>query len=109
MILVVSGIYLRRPFLMKASVFVSTALVESSRINILGFLSNEQRIRTLYKKRVIHDKAAIIGDKVEQELSYLTAKECCEKIGATDLKEVYEKVRYSSEKVTSEDVRRAKG
>ena len=84
--------------------FVPIATV---RKNLLGFLSNEQRIRTLYKKRVIHDKAAIIGDKVEQELSYLTAKECCEKIGATELKEVYEKVRYSSEKVTSEDVRRA--
>lgn len=77
--------------------------------SLLGFLSNEQRIRTLYKKRVLHEKEKIIGDRVQQELSYLTAKECCEKIEATELKEMYEKVRYSAEKVTSEDVRRAKG
>lgn len=77
--------------------------------SFLGFLNNEQKIRTMYKKRMLREKEAIIGEKVQQELSYLTAKECCEKIGAPSLKEAYEKVRYSSEKVTSDDVRRAKG
>ena len=76
--------------------------------NLLGFLSNEQRIRTLYKKRVIHDKAAIIGDKVEQELSYLTAKECCDKLSEQQLKQVYEKARYSQEIISPEDVRLAR-
>ena len=37
MILVVSGMKLRNPARMSASVWVSTALVESSRIRIFGF------------------------------------------------------------------------
>ena len=75
----------------------------------LDFLSNEQRVRTLYKKRVLKEKNHIVGEAVQQELAYKTAKECCEKIEAADLKWVYEKARYSAERVTAEDVRKAKG
>lgn len=74
----------------------------------LDFLSNEQRIRTIYKKKVLREKTRILGEAGPEGLAYLTAKECCDKIEAADLKQVYEKVRYSSEKVTSEDVKRAK-
>ena len=77
--------------------------------SFLSFLSNEQRIRTLYKKRMLQEKARIVGEAGAEGLAYLTAKECCEKIEAAELKQVYEKVRYSGEKVTGEDVRRAKG
>ena len=45
MIFVVSGISSRNAFLIIASVLVSTALVESSRIKILGFLSNALAIQ----------------------------------------------------------------
>ena len=38
--LVVSGMNWRKPLRISASVLVSTALVESSRISIFGFLSN---------------------------------------------------------------------
>ena len=75
----------------------------------LGFLSSEQRIRSLYKKRVLQEKAKIVGEGSPSRLTYLTAKECCDKLEAEELKNVYEKVRYSDDKVTSEDVRRAKG
>lgn len=76
--------------------------------SFLDFLSHEQRIRTIYKKKVLREKARILGEAGPEGLAYLTAKECCDKIEAVDLKQVYEKVRYSSEKVTSEDVKRAK-
>ena len=76
--------------------------------SFLGFLNHEEKIRSLYRKRVLREKEKIVGDKVQQELSYMTARECCEKIGAMNLREMYEKVRYSAEKVTAEDVKRAK-
>ena len=76
--------------------------------SFLDFLSHEQRIRTIYKKKVLREKARILGEAGPEGLAYLTAKECCDKIEAVDLKQAYEKVRYSSEKVTSEDVKRAK-
>jgi len=75
----------------------------------LDFLSNEQRVRTLYKKKVLKEKIHIVGEAAQQELAYKTAKECCEKMEAADLKCVYEKARYSAERVTAEDVRKAKG
>ena len=83
--------------------------VKKEKRNFLGFLSSEQRIRTIYKKKMLQEKAKIVGEAGPEGLAYLTAKECCEKIAAADLKQVYEKVRYSAEKVTSEDVKRAKG
>ena len=75
---------------------------------LFDFLSNEQRIRAIYKKKVLQEKVKIVGEAGPEGLAYLTAKECCDKIEAAELKEVYEKVRYSSEKVTGEDVRRVK-
>ena len=46
-ILVVDAISFWRAALIVASVFVSTALVESSKINIFGFLSNALAIQSL--------------------------------------------------------------
>ena len=45
MILVVSGINSRKPLRIRASVLVSTALVESSRMRILGFLSRARAMQ----------------------------------------------------------------
>ena len=47
MIFVTSGKVSLNPFLIKASVFVSTALVESSRIKIFGFLRIARAIQSL--------------------------------------------------------------
>ena len=46
MIFVVSGIYSRKPFRISVSVFVSTALVESSRMRIFGFLRSALAIQS---------------------------------------------------------------
>jgi hypothetical protein len=85
-----------------------TEVKKKSRKSFLGFLNNEQRIRTIYKKKVLREKDKIIGEKQEQALSYFTAKECCEKMEASLLKEAYEKARYSGQEITSEDVRSVK-
>ncbi len=88
---------------------VVTETTHKEKKGFFDFLSNEQRIRALYKKRVLKEKERIVGEAVQQELGFKTAKECCEKIEDTELKEAYEKARYSAEKITVEDVRRAKG
>ena len=43
-----------------------------------------------------------------QQLKYLTAKECCDKLSEQKLKLVYEKARYSEQTISAEDVRMAK-
>jgi len=76
--------------------------------SLFGFLNNTQKIRNLYRKRILQGKNSIIGDGHQQSLEYLTAKECCDKIEAANLKEMYEKARYSSKEITTEDVRMAR-
>lgn len=72
------------------------------------FLSNREKIRKLYRKRVLQGKAAIIGDIDQIHLECMTAKECCDKLGAENLKKMYEKARYSEEEISNLDVRKAK-
>ena len=45
MIFVVSGMYFLNPARIRVSVFVSTALVESSRMSIFGFLSRARAMQ----------------------------------------------------------------
>ena len=59
----------------------------------------------MYRKRVLKSKALIVGTSGNKELEYLTAKECCDKISADSLKEIYEKARYSNASITADDVR----
>ena len=70
-----------------------------------SFLNNTEKIRKMYRKRVLKSKALIVGTSGNKELEYLTAKECCDKISADSLKEIYEKARYSNENITADDVR----
>lgn len=72
------------------------------------FLSNREKIRKLYRSRIWKQKWFLIGDENPRKLEYLTATECCDKLSDNALKYVYEKARYSSEKITGEDVKRAK-
>lgn len=72
------------------------------------FRTNREKIRRLYQKKIIRRKNELIGDKEEQQLKYLTAKECCDKLSEQQLKLVYEKARYSPQEISAEDVRLAK-
>lgn len=72
------------------------------------FRNNREKIRRLYKKKIAKQKKELIGEKESQQLNYLTAKECCDKLSEQQLKLAYEKARYSKEEITIEDVRLAK-
>ena len=72
------------------------------------FRNNREKIRRLYKKKIAKQKKELIGEKEPQQLNYLTAKECCDKLSEQQLKLAYEKARYSKEEITIEDVRLAK-
>ena len=76
--------------------------------NWFAFLNNREKIRKVYRKQVLKNKAAIVGDMDAEYLEYMTAKECCDKFSAVQLKNMYEKARYSAEEITAEDVRTAK-
>ena len=71
------------------------------------FRNNREKIRKLYQKNVMKHKKELVGEQ-GQQLQYLTAKECCDKLSKQQLKMVYEKARYSEELITAEDVKSAK-
>lgn len=78
-----------------------------------GFFNPRERIRRIFRKKVLKNKANIVGERSAGVLEYMTAKECCSKLpeekdASEVLKEMYEKARYSPEEVTTEDVRRLK-
>ena len=81
---------------------------KNASLQFFSFLNNRDKIRRVYRKRVLKSKDSIIGDLHSGELEYLTAKECCEKISADGLRAIYEKARYSEEQITAEDVRMVK-
>ena len=72
------------------------------------FLNNREKIRRIFRKRILKNKTEIIGDRNPKVLEYLTAKECCDKLSAENLKTIYEKARYSAEDITMDDVRKIK-
>jgi len=77
------------------------------------FLNNRERVRKVYRKQILKNKFHIIGNHNVEDLKCMTAKECCDKISeesgsANCLKKIYEKARYSSYEVTSEDVKNMK-
>lgn len=72
------------------------------------FLSNREKIRRLYRNKMLKNKWSLIGNKEVRQLEHMTAAECCEKLSEDALRKAYEKARYSPEKITGEDVRLAK-
>ena len=72
------------------------------------FLNNREKIRRLYRNKMLKNKWSLIGDKDVRQLRHMTAAECCEKLSEDTLRHAYEKARYSPEKITGEDVRLAK-
>ena len=81
---------------------------DGERLRWFSFLNNTEKVRKMYRKRVLKHKDLIVGETLSKDLEYLTAKECCDKISADVLKEIYEKARYSSESITADDVRSVK-
>ena len=74
-------------------------------MRVFGFKNNREKVRKLYKKEILKNKNTIIGDLETENLKNLTAKECCDKISAQKLQQIYEKARYSEDVITSEDLR----
>jgi len=74
----------------------------------MPFLNNRQKIRKIFQKQILKNKTTIVGNHNVEELEYLTAKECCDKLMAEKMKTVYEKARYTEEEITSEDVKTMK-
>lgn len=70
-----------------------------------AFWDRRSKVRRIYRNRVLKGRAAIIGSKSKKELEYMTAGECCEKLSADNLQRVYEKAKYSSEEITSADLK----
>lgn len=73
-----------------------------------GLRNNQEKVRRLFKKKVLKYKKELIGEQKEEKLSYFTAKECCDRLGEQSLKMIYEKARYSEETITAEEVRSVK-
>lgn len=76
--------------------------------NRLGFLSSAERVRKLYKKKVLSSASLLTGSTVGEdngELQLLTARECAEKLKNSTMADIYEKARYSEQEITRETVR----
>jgi len=72
---------------------------------LFSLLSPRERIRRLYRKCAVSAGADV---KNMEELNFLTARECADKLSLPDMAEVYERARYTEKEVTAEDVRRMK-
>ena len=82
---------------------------KSERKAFFSFLTPGERIRRIYKKRVLEGKELLIGGEEDSgRLNTFTAGECGRLLGAGRMTGIYEKARYSEEKCTAEDVREAK-
>ncbi|MCM1542669.1 MAG: hypothetical protein NC121_15600 [Blautia sp.] len=64
-----------------------------------------ERVRRLYKKRVLSGKTAA-DDR--SGLNYMTARECGDKLSLPDMADIYEQARYSDREITAADVKRMK-
>lgn len=86
--------------------FAKTASAKS-RHSFFGSLSPGERIRRLYQKKLLGASAALVKGENEK-LALLTAREAEGKLGAEGMAVIYEKVRYSEENVSAQDVKRMK-
>ena len=83
---------------------------------LFGFLSAQERIRRIYKKKVSQYKPnRLLGsekqrkdDFTEERLKYYTAREMEDRMEVS-FAEIYEKARYSEEECTSKDVKAMEG
>lgn len=67
-----------------------------------------ERIRRLYKKRVLSSMTGGSKDRDREALNYMTARECGDRLALPDMADIYERARYSGGEATVEDVRQMK-
>lgn len=67
----------------------------------------KERIRKLYKRKLLGASLQLVGEE-KARLALFTARESEQKLGTVGMAAIYEKVRYSNESVSGEDVRRMK-
>lgn len=72
-----------------------------------GLFHPGERIRKLYKRKLLGASFRLVGEERER-LALLTARESEQKLGAVGMAAIYERVRYSNEEISGEDVRRMK-
>lgn len=77
----------------------------SKKLSLFRVFTPVERVRRLYKKRVLSGKAEINN---RGTLNVMTARECGEALSLPDMAGLYEQARYSDREITSEDVRRMK-
>lgn len=73
---------------------------------VLHFFDNREKARRMYKKYILKRKKEIIGVQETGELNFITAGACCDRLKKKELLQVYEKARYTEEKITTEDLKR---
>lgn len=81
---------------------------KSDKTPFFSFLTVQDRIRRIYKKKIWSSRFELEGDGNAEALKILTARECCGRLKAQSLSQVYEKARYSNETCTAEDIKKAK-
>lgn len=77
------------------------------RRRLTEFLSPAQRIRRLFKKRLLTN-VQYLADGNPQKLSLLTPKECGERLEEEQMARIYEQVRYSDKEATNDTLRQMK-
>lgn len=81
--------------------------ISSKRRNLSELLSPAQRIRRLYKKRILAS-AQELTEGSRQRLSILTPKECGMRLEEEQMAQIYEQVRYSDSEATADTLRQMK-
>lgn len=83
---------------------------DTARRSLFGFLTPAQRIRRLYKKKILSSAYELTegGKENAAALSLLTAKECGEKLMLPEMAKIYEQTRYSDREATPETLRAMK-
>ena len=78
--------------------------------SLFGFLTPAQRIRRLYKKKILASAYELSegGKEKTSTLSLLTARECGEKLMLPEMALIYEQTRYSDKEATPEMLRSMK-
>lgn len=81
--------------------------ISSKRRNLSELLSPAQRIRRLYKKRILASVQELTEGN-RQRLRILTPKECGMRLEEEQMAHIYEQVRYSDNEATSDTLRQMK-
>lgn len=74
------------------------------RENLFFRFTPREKIRKMYKKKVVHEFDRIEESCKGDDLRLYTARECADALGLERMGDLYEKARYSPYEITQEDV-----